>query len=83
MNGLAFSSRATLDKRTERGTNPRYSLSYAVQTVYLLGPEPWTALDHATPLYTALGDTLKKVVEFAAESIKFLTNLVRSIQIQR
>ncbi len=44
-------------------------LGYAAQTVYLLGPEPWAALDHATPLYTALGDTVKKVVEFAAESI--------------
>ncbi len=27
------------------------------------------ALDHTTPLYTALGDTVKKVVEFAAESL--------------
>ncbi len=27
------------------------------------------ALDHATPLYTVLGDTVKKVVEFTAESI--------------
>ncbi len=26
-------------------------LGYATQTVYLLGPEPRTALDHATPLY--------------------------------
>ncbi len=33
-------------------------LGYTVQTVYLLGPEPRTALDHATPLYTALGDTV-------------------------
>ncbi len=41
----------------------------AAQTVYLLGVEPQAALDHATPLYTALGDTVKKVVEFAAESI--------------
>ncbi len=32
-------------------------------------PDPWAALDHATPLYTALGDTVKKVVEFTAESI--------------
>ncbi len=37
-------------------------LGYAAQTVYLLGPEPRAALDHATPLYTALGDTVKKVV---------------------
>ncbi len=36
-------------------------------------------------LYTALGDTVKKVVEFAAQSITSLSNLVgsRSIQIQR
>ncbi len=40
------------------------------------------ALDHATPLYTALGDTVKKVVELAAESITFLSDLVRSIQIR-
>ncbi len=48
-------TRAESDKRTESGTNPRYSFG----TVYLLGPEPWAALDHATPLYTALGDTVK------------------------
>ncbi len=40
------------------------------------------ALDHATPLYTALGDTVKKVVELAAESITSLSDLVRSIQIR-
>ncbi len=27
-------------------------LGYTEQTVYLLGPEPQAALDHATPLYT-------------------------------
>ncbi len=53
-----------------------------LQTVYLLGPAPRAALDHATPLYTALGDTVKKVVELAAESITFLSDLVRSIQIR-
>ncbi len=67
-------TRATSDKRTERGPNPRYS--FGLQTVYLLGPEPRAALDHATPLYTALGDTVKKAV-----SITSLSNLVRSIQI--
>ncbi len=41
------------------------------------------ALDHMTPLYTALGDTVKKAVEFTAESITSLSNLVRSFQIQR
>ncbi len=49
-------------------------LGYAAQSVYLLGLEPRAALDHAT-----LGDTVKKVVEFTAESI----TSVRSIQIQR
>ncbi len=44
-------------------------LVYTAQTIYLLGPEPWAALDHATTLYTALEDTVKKVVEFTAESI--------------
>ncbi len=58
-------------------------LGYVVQTVYLLGTELRAALDHATPLYTALGDTVKKVVEFTAESITCLSNLVRTIQIQR
>ncbi len=52
-------------------------LGCMAQTVYLLRPEPRAALDHATPLYTALGDTVKKV-----ESITSLSNLVRSIQIQ-
>ncbi len=68
-------TRATSDKRTESGTNPRYS--FGLQTVYLLGPEPRAALDHATPLYTALGDTVNKV-----ESITSLSDLVRSIQIR-
>ncbi len=57
-------------------------LSYMAQTIYLLGPELRAALDHATPLYTALGDTVKKAVEFTAESITSLSNLVRSIQIR-
>ncbi len=39
---------------------------------YLLGPEPLAALDHVAPLYTALGDTVKK---FAAESLTSLSNL--------
>ncbi len=56
-------------------------LGYAAQTVYLLRPEPRAAIDHVTPLYTVLGDTVKKAVEFAAESITSLSNLVRSIQI--
>ncbi len=47
-------------------------LGYAAQIIYLLGPEPRAALDYATPLYTALGDTVKKEVEFAAESITSL-----------
>ncbi len=44
-------------------------LGYTEQTIYLLGPEPRAALDHATQLYTALGDTVKEVVEFTVESI--------------
>ncbi len=48
-------------------------LGYTAQTIYLLGPEPRAA--HVTPLYTALGNTVKKV-----ESITSLSNLVRSIQ---
>ncbi len=34
-------------------------LGYMAQTIYLLGPEPQAALDHVTPVYTALGDTVK------------------------
>ncbi len=68
-------TRAASDKRTESGLNPRYS--FGLQTVYLLGPAPRAALDHATPLYTALGDTVNKV-----DSITSLSNLVRSIQIR-
>ncbi len=63
----AWFTRATSDKRTESRTNPRYS--FGLQTVNLLGPEPRAALDHVTSLYTALGDTVKKVVEFTTESI--------------
>ncbi len=58
------------------------SLIYTAQTIYLLGPEPRAALDHTTPLYTALGDTVNKVVEFTTESLTSQSNLVRSIQIQ-
>ncbi len=36
--------------------------SFGLQTVYLLRPEPWAALDHTSLLYTALGDTVKKGV---------------------
>ncbi len=54
-------------------------LGYAAQTVYLLGPELRAALDHTTPLYTALGDTVKKVAEFATESITSLSNLVTGL----
>ncbi len=57
-------------------------LGYEAQTVSQLGPEPRAALDHATALYTALGDTVKKVVKFTAESITSLSNLVISIQIR-
>ncbi len=57
-------------------------LGYTAQTVYLLVPEPRAALNHATPLCTVLGDTVKKAVEFTAESITSLSNLVRSIQIR-
>ncbi len=59
------------DKRTQSGTNPSYL--FGLQTVNLFGPEPPAALDHATPLCKALGDTVKKVV-----SITSLSNLVRS-----
>ncbi len=66
--------RATLDKLTESGTNLCYSFD-------LLGLEPRAALDHATPLYSALGDTVKKEVEFSAESITSQSDHVRRIQI--
>ncbi len=75
-------TRITLDKQPKAEQIRSTHLGYAAQNIYLLGPEPLAALDHTTPLYTALGDTVKKVVEFAAESITSLSNLVRSIQIQ-
>ncbi len=65
----------TNEPKAERILATRFG--YVAQTVYLLGPEPRAALDHATPLYTALGDTVKKAV-----SITSLSNLVRSIQIR-
>ncbi len=86
MNSLAFSSCQIYKSyigQTNRKQNESTLLVWATrQTVYLLGPEPRAALDHATLLYTALGDTVK-VVEFIAESITSLSNLVRSIQIRR
>ncbi len=78
-NSLSFSScliYKSYIRQTNRKRNESTLLVWA-QTVYLLGPEPRDALDHATPLYTALGDTVKKV-----ESITSLPNLVRSFQIQ-
>ncbi len=50
-------TRATSDKRTESGTNPRYS--FGLDRLSARTPAPRAALDHATPLYTALGDTVK------------------------
>ncbi len=72
--------------QTNRKRNKSALLIWATRRrpfVYLLRPEPRAALDHATPLYTALGDTVKKVVEFTNISITSLSNLVRSIQIQQ
>ncbi len=63
----------TNEPKAERIRDAR--LSYAVQTVYRLGPERRAALDHMTPLYTAQGDTVKKVVEFTTESIKSAKDL--------
>ncbi len=57
-------------------------LGYTAQTIYLLGPEPRAALDHTTPLYTALGDTVKKVVEFNRGINNISVKSVRSIQIR-
>ncbi len=61
MNSLAFSSWPIYKSYWTNDTRRR--------------PSYRTALDHATPLYTALGDTVKK-------SITSLSDLVRSIQIQ-
>ncbi len=64
-------------QRTCRALIHATRLSYAAQTIYLTGPEPRTALDYATSLYTALEDTVKIVVEFATEST---TSLSRSCE---
>ncbi len=82
MNSLAFSS-CPIYKSYIGQANRKRNESALLIWVYMLGPEPRAALDHATPLYTALGDTVKKVVEFTADSITSLSNLMRSIQIQR
>ncbi len=81
MNSLAFSScpiYKSYIRQANRKRNESALLVWAnvIRTIYLLGLEPRAALDHVTPLYTALGDTVKK-----AESITSLSNLVRSIQI--
>ncbi len=72
-------TRATLDKRTESGTNPRYS--FGLQTVYLLGPgAAGCSRSRDTVIHSA--GRYSEVVEFTAESITFLSDLVRSIQIR-
>ncbi len=84
MNSFAFSSCPIYKSyigQTNRQRNECALLVWAI-LVYLLVPKPRAALDHATRLYTALGDTVKKVVELTAESITSLSNLVRSIQIR-
>ncbi len=83
MNSLAFSSWPIY--KSYIGQRKSALLGWVLRgaDVYLLGTEPRAALDHATPLYTALGNTVKKVVEFTAESITSLSNLERSIQIRR
>ncbi len=68
----------TNEPKAKRIRSTPFSLSALKKTVICSA-----ALDHATPLYTALGDTVKKAVEFTAESITSLSNLVRSFQIQR
>ncbi len=68
-------TRATLENRTERGMNLRYS--FGLKTVYLFG------CSRSRHTVTALGDTVKKVVEFTAESIISLSDPERSNQIQR
>ncbi len=62
MNSFAFSSCPIYKSyigQTNRKRNKSALLVWAI-LVYLLGPEPRAALDHATPLYTALGDTVNK-----------------------
>ncbi len=85
MSSIAFSSWQELHRTNKPKVERIHAtrLGYAAQTIYLLGPELRAALDHATPLYTVLGDAVKKVVEFTAESITSQSNLVRSFQIQR
>ncbi len=74
-------SRATLDKRTESGTNPRYSFGLQRCRPFICSGRSHGLLSITQHRYnTALGDTVKKVVEFAADSITSLSNLVRSIK---
>ncbi len=47
---------------SQSGTNPRYLFG-------LRGADRLSALDHVTPLYTALGDTVKKVVSESITSL--------------
>ncbi len=73
MNSFAFSS-CTIYKscigQTNRKRNKSALLVWATDRLSARTGAA-AALDHATPLYTALGDTVKKVVELAAESITF------------
>ncbi len=87
MNSLAFSSCPIYKSyigQTNRKRNESTLLVWATRRRPFIcsGRSHGLLYDHATPLYTALGDTVKKVVEFAAKSVKSLSNLVRSIQIR-
>ncbi len=84
INSFAFSS-CPIYKSYIGQTNRKQNKSALL--VWAIRRRPFICSDRSrgllsTPLYTALGDTVKKVVEFTAESITSLSNLVRSIQIR-
>ncbi len=89
MNSLAFSSCpiyksyiGQINWKRNESTLPVWAMRRRPFIWSVRTPEPRAALDYVTSLYKALGDTVKKVVELAAESTTSLSNLVRSIQIR-
>ncbi len=79
----AWFTRATLDKQTERGTNPHYLFGlHGADRLSARAGAAGCSRSRKTPLYTSLGDAVKKVVEFTAESITSLLNLVRIFKIR-
>ncbi len=74
-------TRATLDKRTENGTNPRYSFGlHGADRLSARTGAMGCSRSRDTVIHSA--GRYSEVVKFTTESITSLSNLVRNIQIR-